>query len=280
VPRWLKVRLVNGTIGYVSKRWVIEVQAPSPSPTPTPTPTIGATGPAPLLATGHPVNWWFVFKFNGAIFPDCGQGATRQCPFGGQVNTGYTAFSQQFVYASNETPTLQKGAGCVGDTDADPVGATFGQVYNGSFHYVVWNDQFFNHPAIAGCTTFCDIPWGHSKGMVAWNDSSEGFVMQVTTPSWPAAGSRAVPRQGDGNTLGCIGDNNVKFSQHFFAVRLNHDDLVKVLTALQNASVVADLTSRRSSATAVLRMSVAGQCPGTQSVSSRPRLRLCPSAWS
>jgi len=243
VPHWLKVRLVNGTIGYVSKRWVIEVQAPSPSPTPTPTPTIGATGPAPLLATGHPVNWWFVFKFNGAIFPDCGQGATRQCPFGGQVNTGYTAFSQQFVYASNENPTLQKGAGCVGDTDADPVGATFGQVYNGSFHYVVWNDQFFNHPAIAGCTTFCDIPWGHSKGMVAWNDSSEGFVMQVTTPSWPAAGSKAVPRQGDGNTLGCIADNNVKFRQHFFALRLNHDDLVKVLTALRNASVVTDATN-------------------------------------
>ena len=237
VPHWLKVRLVNGTIGYVNKRWVIEVQAPSP------TPTTGTTAPAPLLVTGHPVNWWFVFKFNAATFPDCGPGATRQCPFGGQVNSSYTAFSQQFVYASNESPALQKGAGCVGDTNADPVGATFGEVYNGSFHYVVWNDQFYNHPAIAGCTTFCSAPWGHSKGMVAWNDSSEGLVMQVTTPSWPAAGSNAAPRQGDGNTLGCIDDNNVKFSQHFFALRLNHDDLVKVLTALRNASVVTDPTN-------------------------------------
>jgi deoxyribonuclease II/SH3 domain-containing protein len=254
VPHWLEVQLVNGTIGYVNKRWVIEVQAPSPSPTPSPTPTTpsptpsptpttGFTAPAPLLASGHPVNWWFVFKFNAAIFPDCGPAATRQCPFGGQVNSTYTAFSQQFVYSSNESPALQKGAACVGDTDGDPVGATFGQVYNGSFHYVVWNDQFYNHPAIAGCTTFCSAPWGHSKGMVAWNDSSEGLVMQVTTPSWPAAGSNAAPRQGDGNTLGCIDDNNVKVSQHFFALRLNHDDLVKVLTALRNASVVTDPTN-------------------------------------
>ena len=39
VPRWLKVQLVDGTIGYVSKRWVIEVQAPSPSPSPSASPT-------------------------------------------------------------------------------------------------------------------------------------------------------------------------------------------------------------------------------------------------
>src|SRR5262249_15319142 len=116
-----------------------------------------------------------------------------------------------------------------------------------------WNDQFYNDPAIAACwhpaspncpnSKYCDVPWGHSKGMVAWNDSSEGFVMQVSTPSWPASGSKVVPRQTDGNTLGCICDNNVKFSQHFFALRLNHDDLVKVLTALRNASVVTDPTN-------------------------------------
>lgn len=120
------------------------------------------------------------------------------------------------------------------------MGATFGQVYNGAFHYVVWNDQFYNDPPIAGCSTFCAAPWAHSKGVVAWNDSGEGLVMQVTTPSWPAAGSNAAPRQNDGNTLGCIKDNNVMFSQDFFALRLNHDDLVKVLKALQNSSVVTD----------------------------------------
>ena len=25
--------------------------------------------PAPLLQKGHPVDWWFVFKFNSAAFP-------------------------------------------------------------------------------------------------------------------------------------------------------------------------------------------------------------------
>jgi hypothetical protein len=33
-------------------------------------------------------------------------------------------------------------------------------------------------------------------------------------------------------------DNNVKVAQHFFALKLNKEDVTKVLTALQNASVV------------------------------------------
>jgi hypothetical protein len=79
--------------------------------------------------------------------------------------------------------------------------------------------------------------------MLAWNDSGEGFVLQVTTPSWPAAGSRISPRNSDGNTLGCVADNDVQVSQHFFALRLNKDDVIKVLKALQNASVVTDPTN-------------------------------------
>jgi hypothetical protein len=240
VPNWLKVQLANGTVGYVSKRWVTETEAVSPTAGAGPTPITGTLGPAPLATAGHPVNWWFVFKLNAAKFAECGSGATRQCPFGGEVQSYGSAFGQQYVYATSETPALKKGAGCVGDTAADPVGATFDQVYNGSFHYVVWNDQFYNDPAIAGCGQSCSKPWGHSKGMVAWNDTSEGFVMQVTTPSWPASGNKTDPRESDGNTLGCITNNNVKFSQHFFALRLNHDDLLAVLKSLQNASVVTD----------------------------------------
>ena len=198
-----------------------------------------AKSPMPLVTAGHPVNWWFVFKLNAVKFPGCGSGATRQCLFGGDIQS-YTSFGQQFVYATDEAPSLQKGKGCVGDTKTDPVGATFSQVYDGSLHYVIWNDQFYNDPPIIGCGEFCGAPWGQSKGIVAWDDANEGFVMQVTTPSWPASGSNVAPRQADGNTLGCIRNNNLKFSQHFFALRLNHDDLVKVLKGLQNASVVTD----------------------------------------
>jgi hypothetical protein len=43
--------------------------------------------------------------------------------------------------------------------------------------------------------------------------------------------------------LGCVKDDNVEVSQHFFALKLSKDDLVKVLTALQNASVVTDPTN-------------------------------------
>ncbi len=43
-----------------------------------------APGPVPSLASGQPVNWWFVFKFNTKTYPDCG-GTERVCLFGGTV---------------------------------------------------------------------------------------------------------------------------------------------------------------------------------------------------
>jgi hypothetical protein len=195
--------------------------------------------PVPLLEEGHPVSWWFVFKFNSATFPGCGGAASRTCPFGGEVQN-YKALGQQFVYSSNEAPALQKGSDCVGDTTADPLGSTFDEVYNNSFFYVIWNDQFYDDPPIVGCTTQCGAPWGHSKGMLVWNEAGEGFVLQVSTPSWPAAGSKKFPRKTDGNTLGCVKDDNVEVSQHFFALKLTKDDVVAVLRALRNASVVTD----------------------------------------
>jgi hypothetical protein len=202
----------------------------------------------PLLAKGHPVDWFFVFKLNAATFPKCGAGDTRTCPFGGQVqnppdNKSYSSFGQQYIFASSEAPTLQDGTkDCLGDTTSDPVGATFDEVYNGNFHYVIWNDQTYQDPKINGCSgNGCDAPWGHSKGMLAWNEEGEGFIMQVSTPSWPAAGSTKFPRTPpDGNSLGCVKDNDVQVSQHFFALKLTKDDVVEVLTALGTASVVTD----------------------------------------
>jgi hypothetical protein len=113
-------------------------------------------------------------------------------------------------------------------------------VYNASYYYVIWNDQFYGDPEVRGCGNSCGAPWGHSKGLVAWNDQGDGLVMQVSTPSWPASGSKATPRADDGNTLGCVSDNNVKVSQHFFALKLTKDDVKQVLQALQNASVVTN----------------------------------------
>ena len=201
------------------------------------------TAPLPMLQKGHPVAWWFVFKLNSGSFPKCGGADTRSCPFGGTVqNTpAYHNFGQQYVYASSETATLQDGSkDCVGTTTSDPVGASFDEVYNGAYHYVVWNDQPYGDPAGECSGSGCDAPWGHSKGLVSWNDAGEGFVMQVSTPSWPLSGSAKFPRKTDGNTLGCIRDNDVEVSQHFFALRLNKDDLVLVLQGLNNASVVTN----------------------------------------
>src|SRR6267142_3774776 len=66
--------------------------------------------PTPLLEKGHSVDWWFVFKFNSKSFPGCGDNASRACPFGGSVQT--YQFGQQYVYASSENSSLQKGGGC------------------------------------------------------------------------------------------------------------------------------------------------------------------------
>jgi len=79
--------------------------------------------------------------------------------------------------------------------------------------------------------------------MLAWNSDGSGMVMQVSTPSWPGSGNWGDPRKGDGNTLGCVTDNNVLVSQHFFALKLNKADVVLVLQALANSSVVTDPTN-------------------------------------
>jgi hypothetical protein len=204
-------------------------------------PPVASAFPAPLLNKRKAVDWWFVFKFNAKSFPGCGLVGNedgRTCSFGGTVQD--YAFGQQFVYASGDTPALQKGVGCTGTTVEDPVGATFDEIYNGNLFFVVWNDQFYDNPSITGCGESCSSPWGHSKGVLAWNEAGEGLILQVTTPSWPASGSASFPRRSDGNTLGCIKDDNVKVSQHFFALRLSKDDVLAVLQALQNASVVTD----------------------------------------
>ncbi len=198
-----------------------------------------AAAPEPRLSGGHSVDWWFVFKLNSKSFSGCGEGAQRACAFGGTVQK-YKTFGQQYVYASSENRSLQQGSGCAGETTTDPLGATFDEVYNGAFNYVVWNDQFYSDPPIQGCGDNCGGPWGHSKGMLSWNAAGDGLVLQVTTPSWPAAGSATLPRKTDGNTLGCVKDNDVEVSQHFFALKLTKSDLLKVLEALENASVVTD----------------------------------------
>jgi hypothetical protein len=199
-----------------------------------------ADAPSPLVAQAHPADWWFVFKFNTKSFPGCGGEGQRFCLFGGTVQNYKAGFGQQFAYASKDHPALQLGSDCLGMSIADPVGATFDAVYNHSLHYVIWNDQLYDDPTITGCSQECGSPWGHSKGMVAWDESGQGFVLQVSTPSWPAAGAKNFPRRKDGNTLGCVNDNDVEVSQHFFSLRLTKDDVVTVLKALANASVVTD----------------------------------------
>ncbi len=199
--------------------------------------------PSPMADKNNPVDWMFAFKFNAATFPGCtDDGVTPVLGstgiFGGIVDEYKSGHSQQYVFATSASPTLVKGIECIGGTENDPLGATFGQIYNTpGYYYVVWNDQFYNDPI-----ENMDSPWGHSKGMIAWNEDGEGMVLQVSTPSWPASASCLNPRQNDGNTLGCINDDDIEVSQHFFSVKLTKDDVAIVLTALGNASIATNLS--------------------------------------
>jgi hypothetical protein len=207
-----------------------------------------AAAPTPI-EQAVPADWVFIFKLNARSFPSLATATPRPCPFGGEPQP-YSSFSQQYAYATSATPVLKAGPGLAGTGLDDPLGATFAKIWNGNYHYVVWSDQFYQNPLVPCArgrnsnADGCGAPWGHSKGVLAWNDAGDGIVLQVTTPSWPAAAAAAHPRPGDGNTLGCIKrSNNLKFSQHFFALKLNSADVEHVVDALANASVVTDVTN-------------------------------------
>ncbi len=216
--------------------------------------------PTPLAGPNQPVDWMFAYKFNDGSFPgwDDGQIPTYGSPgiFGGTTDDYKEGMSQQYVFATSAKPTLVKGKGPIGATFTDPLGATFAQVYNcPGYFYVLWNDQFYGNPIDTKGS-----PAGHSKGMAAWNEDGEGFVLQVSTPSWPASGCHTFSRNSqktiddvknkvkvkgklvelDYNTLGCIDDDDVEVAQHFFCLKLTKSDLANVLKGLINASVVTD----------------------------------------
>ena len=188
---------------------------------------------APLLAAGTPVDWWFAFKFNAATFPCLESHEPNPGIFGGTPMDYGGGFSLNYACASSANASLQMGTGYLGTSLSDPLGATFSQIYQGACNYVLWNDQFNNDPLPTE-----DSPWGHAKGVLAWDDTGAGLILQVSTPSWPASGSAQYPRKTDGNTLGCVRDDDAMVSQHFFALKLTAVDVATILAGLVNASVV------------------------------------------
>jgi len=195
--------------------------------------------PQPLASAGAPHQWVFAFKLNGQSFPTK---PVQSCMFGGSPQAKRA--SLDYATANSHFAALLQGMGLIGTSLADPLGATFSEIYNGNLNFVVWNDQLYRHPAIRGCGDSCGGPWGHSKGIIAWDGSGNGLILQVTTPSWPGSGTAAAPRNGSGNTLGCIAKpNDILYSQHFFALQLSPADTALLLDALANASVVTDVAN-------------------------------------
>ena len=231
-PRWCHALILAGVAGFATS-------GAQQSSAAQPLPVEIATVPSALINESTPVDWAFAFKLNAATSPTTG--VLTHCEFGGAPKS-YRS-SQSYLSASKGASRLQDGHDLIGTTLSDPVGATFAKIYRSDLNFVVWNDQFYRHPNIAGCSESCGSPWGHSKGIIAWDAAGNGVVLQVTTPSWPGSGTATAPRPDDGNTLGCIEDNDVKASQHFFALRLSGADTLAVLDGLSNASVVTDVAN-------------------------------------
>jgi len=198
-------------------------------------PHAAASVPMPRIDQSHSSDWLFAYKFNAADFPT---EAVSHCLFGGTPQADKA--SLHFALSSAESATLTDQLGLIGSELSDPLGATFDEIFNSNLFFVTWNDQFDSHPGLPSCKDDCPGPWGHSKGVLAWDDEGNGLVLQVTTPSWPGAASARHPRAGEGNSLGCITKNNIKFAQDFFALRLTPADTAAVLDALANASVATD----------------------------------------
>ena len=193
--------------------------------------------PSPLMRVNEPHEWVFAFKGNNKSFPT---EAPTDCLFGGTSQK--KSESQQYAVANSDFTNLVEGLGLIGTSVADPLGATFSEIYNSSLNFVVWNDQFYGHPLLKSCGQSCAGSWGHSKGIVAWDENGDGIMLQVSTPAWPGSGTSSSPRTGSGNTLGCIAKpNNLIFSQHFFALKLSPSDTATILDALANASVVTEV---------------------------------------
>lgn len=200
---------------------------------------------APLLGDGSSVDWWFAYKTNTASFPECS--TKRKCIFGGEVQDYPRGYSLQYLLASGvngKTSPLELQTDCLG-SGSDPVAKTFAQIFDGDApNYVIWNDQFYDDPHLTispSCGKACGSPWGHSKGALAWDSNGAGFVLQVSTPDWPGNGDGSTRRAHEGNTLGCLADDNAKVGQHFFALRLaTAADTKAVIQALQRASVATD----------------------------------------
>ena len=148
------------------------------------TPALAAPAPSPMADEVHRAKWAFAYKFNTASFPTTG--TLTSCLFGGTPK-GY-ASSQRYVVADFAHSSLRDAPELIGTSTLDPVGATFAKIYESNLNFIVWNDQFYRHPPIAGCSESCSGPWGHSKGVIAWDEQGQGIVMQVTTPSWPGSG--------------------------------------------------------------------------------------------
>nr|AIG56182.1 secreted protein [Achlya hypogyna] len=192
-----------------------------------------------LDGDGRPVAWWFVLKLPAQVRSATGTFMPTPCdcapPACASPEEPLRAHGLCYLYADANNPVLRHfrdvGYDCLGQGGRDPVSQTLRQKQTAT-HWGYFNDQlnglaFMQQKSLVcgGSSSFN----AHSKGMVAFEAATGGFVLQTSTPNFPDPSSPAfVP-------LGCQADNNVEYAQHLFAMSLDAAELLTLATGWQSA---------------------------------------------
>ena len=156
--------------------------------------TAASGSPQCLDNDGNAVPWWFMYKTAGG-------------------------FEFAYVDGSTRASSISKFSRYMNDT-SNPIALTrtLQALVEDKFSWFQYNDQ----PDIGTASS----SYGHSKGVVAFNPSSEsGFWLTHSTPKFPAS---------SGIAQFYFPETEVKYGQTFLCVELDsHDDIEKIGAHLQ-----------------------------------------------
>ncbi len=182
---------------------------------------------------GKPVAWWVVIKIPWEVRNAHGQYVRPpcDCPKPECENVGVQVeeerkFGLCYLYADANQPQLKyfrdMGYDCLGQGGLDPVSQTLRQRENATY-WAYFNDQLNGIALQVNKSQVCsganDFN-AHSKGALAFNANTGGFVLQSSTPNFPDPSPVA---KGEFVRLGCQHDNNVEYAQHMFSMSLGSD---------------------------------------------------------
>ncbi|KDO32544.1 hypothetical protein SPRG_03019 [Saprolegnia parasitica CBS 223.65] len=206
-------------------------------------PLAATASPPELFAldgNGDPVAWWVVLKLPSMVRGASGAYVATPCDCAPPVCSREVDPTRRhglcYLYADANRPQLQHfralGYDCLGQGGRDPVSQTLRQRANAT-HWAYFNDQLNGIALKQDKSLVCSGHAAfnaHSKGLVAFEATSGGFVLQTSTPNFPDPTPSL-----DFERLGCQHDNNVEYAQHLFAFSVGDAALATIASGWRAA---------------------------------------------